>query len=326
MKNLASAILFVSALLAVSSAPLSASIGACPVFPADNIWNARVDALPVHSRSAAYVNAIGAATSIHPDFGSGTWDGGPIGIPYTTVPGTQPGVAVSFYYPGESDPGPYPIPPDAPVEYGSDHHVLVADRDHCVLYELFDAARQVDGSWTAGSGAVFALNSNALRHADHTSADAAGLPILPGLVRYDEVAAGALHHALRFTVPATNGTSVWPARHRTASPFNSNAPAMGQRFRLKASFNTASFSHDTQVILTALKQYGMFVADNGSGWYISGAPDDRWNDDALVNELRQVHGSDLEAVDESGLMLNADSAQVRIAQFIPWVFLPFLKR
>jgi hypothetical protein len=288
----------------------AATVDGCPVFPADNVWNARVDMLPVDSHSDAYIATIGAATGLHPDFGA-DWNGGPFGIPYTSVPGSQPLVTVTFDYVTESDPGPYPIPPDAPVEGGSDRHVLVVDRDDCKLYEMWNARRQPGGSWRAGSGAVFDLNSNDLRPDTWTSADAAGLPILPGLVRYDEVAAGAIHHALRFTAENTQQAYVWPARHYASTSTNPARPPMGQRFRLKASYTIpAHFSPEVKVILTALKTYGMFLADNGSNWYISGAPDSRWNDDRLVNELRQVKGSDFEAVDESGLMVDPDSGQV----------------
>ena len=287
----------------------AAAIDGCPLFPADNVWNARVDTLPVDPHSNDYIATIGAATGLHPDFGA-DWNGGPFGIPYTTVPGTQPPVAVTFDYADESDPGPYPIPPNAPVEGGSDRHVLVVDRDRCKLYELWNAWPQAGGSWHAGSGAVFDLTSNALRPEMWTSADAAGLPILPGLVRYDEVAVGAIHHALRFTAQNTQRAYVWPARHYASYSTDPVRPPMGQRFRLKASFTIpANFSPEAKVIVTALKTYGMFLADNGSNWYISGVPDSRWNDDRLVNELRQIKGSDFEAVDESGWMVDPDSGQ-----------------
>jgi len=293
----------------------SPTLGGCPMFPADNVWNARVDALPVDSKSNTYIDFIGAAKGLHPDFGGGWWDGGPIGIPYNLVPGTQPLVPITFDYADESDPGPYPIPANPQIEWGSDHHVLIVDTGHCVLYETWDT--RYNGGWQAGSGAKFDLNSNALRPAGWTSADAAGLPILPGLVRYDEVAAGEIKHAIRFTIRSTNGQSIWPARHRTSSPYNVNAPPMGQRFRLKATFDLSTFSPQAQVILTAFKRYGIIMADNGSDWYISGAPDARWVDDTLVTEFRRVHGSDFEAVDESGLMVNPDSGQVRQASPLP---------
>lgn len=258
----------------------------------------------------------GATAGLHPDFGSGLWDGGPIGIAFVAVPGAQPFVPVTFiWYGDESDPGPDPIPANAPVEGGSsstgDRHVLVVDTGSCTLYELYYAWPQPDGSWQAGSGANFILASNALRPADWTSADAAGLPILPGLVRYDEVASGAINHAVRFTVPRTRQAYVWPARHYASSSTDPTRPPMGQRFRLKASFDISGFSPFNQVILTALKRYGMLVADNGSAWYLSGAPDERWDNDDLHHLQTGVHGSDFEAVDESSLMLDPNSAQAR---------------
>ncbi len=301
--------LLLAALLVVP-AGAAAAIGGVPVFPDDHVWNARVDALPVDPNSALYVSTIGAARTMHADFGSGLWDGGPIGIPFVTVPGTQPRVPVAFEYGDESDPGPYPIPPDAPIEWGSDHHILVLDRDHRLLYELYSAERQDDGSWRAGSGAVFDLAGYALRPAGYTSADAAGLPILPGLVRYDEVAAGEIAHAIRFTAPETRRAYVWPARHFASSLTAARYPPMGQRFRLRADFDTSSFSPEVRVILRALKEYGMILADNGSSWYLSGAPDPRWDNDHLA-ELGRVPGSTFEAVDVSSLMDDPDSGHVR---------------
>nr|WP_200873694.1 FG-GAP-like repeat-containing protein [Candidatus Magnetobacterium casensis] len=287
----------------------------CGMFPVNNIWNTPVDKLPLDANSADYVTTIGASRGVHPDFGSGTWEGRPIGIPYNVVSGTQTKVSVSFDYADESDPGPYPIPPGALIEGGDqstgDRHILVVDKDNCMLYELYAVYPQTDGSWTAGSGAIFDLRSNALRPQTWTSADAAGLPILPGLVRYDEVAAGEINHAIRFTVPQTRNTYLWPARHKASSLTGTNYPPMGQRFRLKASFDTSGSSHDTRVILEALKKYGMIIADNGSSWYISGVPDPRWNNDTLVSEFSRVHGSDFEAVDESALMLNVNSGQAK---------------
>jgi hypothetical protein len=296
----------------ISKASASPTVAGCAVFPPDNIWNVPIDTLPVDANSSLYVATIGASAHVHPDFGSGLWDGGPIGIPYTDVPGAQPLVDVSFYYADESDPGPYPIPPDAPIEGGpdsdGDRHVLVIDRDNCMLYELFDAWPQTDDSWEAGSGAIFDLNSHALRPDGWTSADAAGLPILPGLARYDEVAAGQIRHALRFTAPQTRRAYVWPARHYASDLTGAQYPPMGQRFRLKADFDISGFSPDVQVILQALKTYGMILADNGSAWYISGAPDERWDNDAL-HELHDVPGSAFEAVDVSSLMIDPDSGQ-----------------
>jgi hypothetical protein len=299
--------------LAVIIPAAAQTIGSCPVFPANNVWNARIDALPVHANSAAYVNSIGATRTGHADFGAGLYNGAPIGIPYITVPGSQPKVGITFQYASESDPGPYPVPSNAPIEGGSgstgDRHVLVIDQTACVLYELYAAYPQLNGTWTAGSGAVFDLTANNLRPSTWTSADAAGLPIFPGLARYDEVAAGAIKHALRFTAPQTQKAFVWPARHQASSITDTNYPPMGVRFRLKASFNIATFSPQTQVVLRALQQYGMILADNGSAWYVSGAPDDRWDNNQL-HELGQLQGTDFEAVDESSLMLDPNSAAV----------------
>jgi len=300
-------------LICVAGASAAPFIAGCSVFPDDNIWNTPVIGLPVDAHSQSYITTIGASKGLHADFGSGTWDGGPIGIPYTTVNGSQPKVTVVFDYADESDPGPYPIPPDAPIEGGSqstgDRHVLIVDTENCILYELYSAYPQPDGTWQAGSGAIFDLRSHALRPSGWTSADAAGLPILPGLVRYDEVASGEIKHAVRFTVPQTQNAFIWPARHRASSLTGQQYPPMGQRFRLKESFGISGFSRDTQVILTALKKYGMILADNGSSWFISGAPDPRWNNDVL-HELSSVTGSAFEAVDESSLMVDPDSGQV----------------
>ncbi|HTY64361.1 MAG TPA: hypothetical protein VMG30_19075 [Acidobacteriota bacterium] len=299
-------------LLFVAAAAAAPSIGACPVFPDDNVWNIPVVGLPLDAGSQGYITTIGASKGLHADFGSGTWDGGPIGIPYTTVNGSQAKVQIEFDYADESDLGPYPIPSNAPIEGGDqstgDRHVLVADTDNCILYELYSAYPQSDGSWQAGSGAIFNLRSDALRPSTWTSADAAGLPILPGLIRYDEVASGEIKHAVRFTAPQTRNAFIWPARHRASSLTGQQYPPMGQRFRLKADFDISGFSRDAKVILTALKNYGMILADNGSSWYISGAPDPRWDNDVL-HELGKVMGSAFEAVDESSLMINPDSGQ-----------------
>jgi hypothetical protein len=289
------------------------AVAGCPLLPADNIWNVRVDGLAVAANSASYVTSIGRTRTLHPDFGAGEWDGGPIGIPFVTVPGSQRRVPVTFDYDDESDPGPYPVPPNPPIEGGSqsdgDRHVLIVDRARCVLYELYAAYPVPGGRWHAGSGAVFDLRSNALRPDTWTSADAAGLPILPGLVRYDEVASGEIRHALRFTAPVTQKRHVWPARHDASSKTSAGLPPMGQRFRLKGSFDISGFSQTVKVILSALKRYGMMLADNGSAWFLSGVPDPRWNDDELVEELRRVPGSAFEAVDVSALMVGPNSGQ-----------------
>lgn len=291
-----------------------AIIGSCPVFPGDNIWNVPVDQLAVSANSATYVNTIGSATTLHPDFGT-VWDGAPNGMPYVTVPGTQTKYPATFEYADESDPGPYATPLNAPIEGGSqstgDRHVISIDTTNCILYEMWSAFPQT-ASWEAGSGAIWNLNSNALRPAGWTSADAAGLPIFPGLVKYDEVLAGAINHAIRLTVPQTQQAHVWPARHYASSLTDPKYPPMGTRFRLRADFDISSFSAINQIILTALKKYGMMIADNGSAWYIQGVPDSRWDDDDLHN-LDQVTGADFEAVDVSPLMVNENSGQARRA-------------
>ncbi len=292
------------------------TIEGCPTLPADNVWNTPVDRLPIDPRSDDYVASIGRTATVHPVFGSGSYDGGPIGIPFVVVGGSQARVAIVFTAFGdESDPGPYPVPADAPIEGGpgadGDRHVLVVDRGACVLYELYRALPNRDGSWNADSAARYDLRSHALRPDGWTSADAAGLPILPGLVRYDEVAAGEIRHALRFTAPRTRRAYVWPARHFASSRSDANLPPMGQRFRLRASFDLAGFSRETQVVLRALQRYGMLLADNGSSWYVSGAPHPSWNNDVLVGELRRVHGSDFEAVDVQSLLINLNSGQAR---------------
>jgi hypothetical protein len=290
----------------------AAIIAGCPLYPASNIWNRDIASLPLQRNSASFIDSIGLSGHLHADFGSGLYAGAPIGIPYIVVPGGQRGVAVRFNYAGESDPGPYPLPANAPIEGGArssgDRHVIVVKSGTCRLYELYDGRPQADGSWSAGSGASWNLTSNALRPASWTSADAAGLPILPGLVRYDEVASGVINHALRFTVASTQKSFLWPARHQASSSADPNLPPMGLRLRLKASFDISSYTPTNRVILTALKHYGMFVADNGSSWFISGAPDNRWNNDDL-HALGNVPGSAFEAVDESSLEISPASAQ-----------------
>ena len=278
--------------------PLGANVAiAFRLFPADNPWNTDISSYPVHPLSSQYVASIGAGTGLHPDFGT-VWDGAPNGIPYIVVAGDQARVPVSFYYASESDPGPYPIPAAAPIEGGpsstGDRHVLILDATHRMLYELYDAHPAGD-HWEAGSGAIFDLTSNALRPEGWTSADAAGLPMLPGLVRYDEVASGEITHALRFTVDETQEAYIHPATHYASSNTDPSLPPMGLRLRLRADFDISGFPAKVQVILRALKKYGMIVADNGSSWYISGAPDPRWNDDEL-HTLSQVPGSAFEAV------------------------------
>ncbi len=290
--------------------------GGCPLFPANNILNRAVDQLPRDARSDAYIASIGAGTGLHADFGAGLFDGGPIGIPFVRVPQGQSAAPVTFTSaPDESDPGPYPIPGDAPIEGGScssgDRHVVVVQEGSCLLYELFDARQNADGSWRASSGARFDLRSNALRPDGWTSADAAGLAILPGLVRYEEVAAGAITHALRFTAERTRDAYVWPATHQAGATGSQDVPPMGQRFRLKASVDISGFSAANQVILRALKTYGLILADNGGDWFLSGTPDERWNNDDLRDLKSRIHGSDFEAVDCSSLQVSPTSGEAK---------------
>jgi hypothetical protein len=283
-----------AALLAVvalsgSSAGGSPQIAGCPIFPASNPWNQRVDKLPVAANSATIIRAIGLDDPVHADFGSGLYDGQIIGIPYNVVTGSQTKVHVSFEYADESDKGPYPIPAHPKIEGGSDHHILIVDKTTCRLYEL-GGAEKTAGGWHAWAGAIWNLRSNALRPKTWTSADAAGLPILPGLARY-----GDLNHALRFTVQRTRRAFIYPARHYASDATDASLPPMGLRVRLKASFNTHGFPPQARAVLETLKRYGMILADNGSNWYISGAPDPRWSNDDL-HSLGRVHGSDFEVV------------------------------
>lgn len=267
-------------------------------FPADNPWNTPINAAPVDPNSDTLIASIGKTKSLHPDFGT-VWNGAPNGIPYVVVAGTTAKVPVAFEYADESDPGPYPIPPNAPIEGGpngsGDRHILVIDRDHGKLYELFSARPNGNG-WKAGSGAIFDLTSDTLRPAGWTSADAAGLPVFPGLAKYDEaVTHGAILHALRFTVSRSRRGYIYPARHFASSNTSAALPPMGMRVRLKASYDISKFGSEAQVILRALKTYGMILADNGSDWYVSGTPDPRWND-SVLNTLKQVKGGDFEVV------------------------------
>jgi hypothetical protein len=284
-------------------------VGGCPVFPADNVWNTPIDTLPKARHASDYVASIGPAVKVHPDFGSNLNSG----IPYTVVPaGTKP-VNVTFEYRDESDLGDYPIPPNAPIEGGGhadgDRHVVVIDSASCTLYELYASRPHPDGSWSAGSGIRMDLKSNQLRPSGWTSADAAGLPIFPGLVRYDEVASGSINHALRFTIPRTQSAFIWPARHKASNNPDQKLPQMGARFRLRADFDTSGFSKQNRIIMNALKKYGMFLADNGSAIFISGVSDKRWDDDDL-HKLGAMTAADFEAVDETDLQAQPNSAQV----------------
>jgi hypothetical protein len=286
----------------------------CPVFPANNIWHRNISTQPVDANSSVYVRSIGTTLPLHPDFGSGLIDGRPFGIPITTVSRSAPAVRISFYYADESDAGPYRIPANAAIEGGptstGDRHVLVWDLAMCTAYEVYDAHRHADGSWSAGSGAIFNLRSNRLRPAGWTSADAAGLSMVAGLVRYDEVARGRIDHAIRMTVPRTDRRYIWPARHYAAPSRNSALPPMGQRFRLKASVDISWMPYQARVVAQALKTYGAFVADNGASWFIGGTQDQRWSNTQL-DALKRLHGSDFVAVNESALRIYPDSGQSR---------------
>jgi len=272
-------------------------------FPANDLWNTDISSLPVDANSTNLINYIGANATVHADFGSGTYNGQSIGIPYQVVAGTQPKVAIKLgAYASEDDPGPMPIPSNALIEGypkpgNGDRHVLVLEKDGCWLYELGNASL-AHGAWSADAASVWDMTINEQRPYTWTSADAAGLPIFPGLARYDEVASGAIHHALRFTVPKTRQAFTPPASHWASSITDPNAPPMGMRLRLKAAFDISGFSAENQVILRALKQYGLILADNGSAVYISGAPDPRWNNSDLHN-LGQITASDFEVVQMS---------------------------
>ncbi len=276
----------------------------CRVFPADNVWNMNISRLPVNSRSAVWKRSAHAGTTnVHPDFGPPAY-----GMPYDVVAHSKARVRVRFRYASESDRRPYPFGRSTPVEGGSDRHVLMIDHATCALFELY-AASWNGGHPTAGSGAIYALrgpHANDLRPAGWTSADAAGLPIFPGLIRYDEVRAGAIRHALRFTVGCTSTRYLWPARHEAGSS-DPRCPPMGARFRLAAGFDISKFGHDARVILTAMKRYGMIVADNGSDWFVQGTVDPRWRN-TLLDQLKRIPASAFVAVDESACRVRPSSA------------------
>jgi hypothetical protein len=287
--------------------PAAPKLGGCQVFPTSNAWNERVDRLPVAADSGRLVASIGLENGVHADFGSGLWDGSRIGIPYVVVHGrATPKSRVSFEYADESDRGPYPIPANVPIEgqpapsNDGDRHALILDRDSCRLYELY-ALQRVGGRWQAGSGAIFDLRSNRLRPAGWTSADAAGLPILPGLARWDgDASTGVIRHALRFTAERTRRAFVYPARHYASSSTDASLPPMGLRVRLKASVDISKLPRQARIVAQAMKTYGMILADNGSSWYVSGAPSPRWSN-AELHALGALHGSDFEVVDTTSL-------------------------
>lgn len=284
---------------ATGTPSVGGSVDDCAVFPADNDWNRDISKEPVDKYSARYIASISRFGDefLHADFGASA----DYGIPYVIVPGDQPKVPIQFVeYADESDPGPYPIPDDAPVEAGDDHHVLVIDKGECKLYELYHAEKTEQG-WDAGSGAVFDLKSNALRPEGWTSADAAGLPIFPGLVRYDEVASGKITHALRFTVEQSQRAYIHPATHYASKSTDPNDPPMGLRLRLKANYDISKVTGQARVILEALKIYGMIVADNGTSWFITGATDPRWNDDDL-DQLKKIPGNAFEVVEADAII------------------------
>jgi hypothetical protein len=294
-----------AAALAAAAYPYGSGTGGCEVFPPNNAWHENVSRLPVSPRSSAYIASIGTNVDLHPDFGSNLT----YGIPYAVVSANQPKVPIHFTaYGDQSDKGPYPVPPGAPVEGGAgasgDRHVLVVQSGACKLYELYSAYPRPDGSWNAGSGAVFDLRSNKLRPDGWTSADAAGLPIFAGLIRYDEIRRGYINHAIRFTAPTTQAGFIHPATHFASSSTNPDLPPMGLRLRLKASFDISGFPRVARIVLTAMKTYGLILADNGSPWYFQGATDPRWNDNAL-DTLKTVPGSAFEVVQTGPIRRNS---------------------
>jgi len=306
--------LFVTLLLAlanVNAIPVHATAPpgtTCQVFPANNVWNTDISELPVHPQSGQWLASMAAGTTnLHPDFG-----GPPYGFPFNVVDNTHPLVSITFQYASESDPGPYPVGADTSIESGSDHHALIINKDTCTLYELFDLVN-TGSSWTAGSGAIFPLSSDALRPLGWTSADAAGLPMFPGLVRWDEVQSGVINHAIRFTAQQTDQSFLWPARHQAGTAANPALPPMGARFRLKANFDISHFSTAAQVILRAMQHYGLILADNGSNWFFSGTEDAAWPN-SLLSELKTVPASQFDAIDESSLMVDPNSASVTSAE------------
>jgi hypothetical protein len=294
----------------VEAAP---GVAGCPVFPANNVWNTDISSLPVHPSSAAWLaNMGGASRLLHPDFGPS--GGVPYGIPFNVVDSSHPKINLTFTYSAESDHVPYPFGADTSIEGGSgaggDRHAIMIDQGTCILYELYNASYNGAGGSTAGSGATWNLGANALRPAGWTSADAAGLPIFPGLLRLEEVQAGRVQHAIRFTAQQTDRSFIWPARHQAGAASNSSLPPMGARFRLRAGYSISPFSAATQVVLTAMQRYGLILADNGSNWYFQGAAQGGWSD-TMISELKTIPAGQFDAVDESSLMVGPNSAQAR---------------
>ena len=294
--------------------PVPGSAG-CPMFPSDNIWNTDISSLPVQVHSPQWLASMNSSsTFLHPDFGPSGDPSNPYGMPFTVVPSGHAKVSVNFQYTSESDPGPYPFGPDTPIEGGQnatgDRHAIMIDLTTCTLYELYQA-QYAPGNSTAGSGAIWNLRSNALRPAGWTSADAAGLPIMPGLLRYDEVLSGQITHAIRMTASTTDQSYLWPARHEAGARSDPNLPPMGARFRLNANFNIAGYSPQAQVVLRAMQHYGLILADNGSNWYFGGSADPAWPS-SLVQELKTIPASAFAAVDESSLMVSPDSGQAGV--------------
>ncbi|MGO9559993.1 MAG: hypothetical protein ACLPQS_12125 [Acidimicrobiales bacterium] len=291
----------------------------CPVFPADDIWNTKITGLPVDSHSVAWLKTMDASsTYLHPDYGPGGGKKTPYGIPYVVVSPTQPLVHVKFSDPGQSDRGPYPFSASTPIEGGQsasgDRHAIMVNPKTCTLYELYDAYYKPDGKSTAGSGAIWSLTSNKLRRASWTSADAAGLPILPGLVNYAEVMSGHIDHAIRFTAQTTDEAYLWPARHEAGAAKNASYPPMGARFRLNASFSLpkSECAAPCQTVITAMKQYGLILADNGSNWFFQGATNSKWTY-TMVDQLKNIPASEFVAVNESSLECFPNSGQARQA-------------
>lgn len=286
----------------------------CPMFPANNVWNTPITNLPVDVLSSAWLSSMSSSTTLlHPDFGPSGDAAVPYGIPFVVVSPRHPLVNVTFEYASESDRGPYPFGASTPIEGGQsssgDRHAIMVNPKTCTLYELYDA-RYSSSSSTAGSGAIWNLRSNRLRPASWTSADAAGLPILPGLVTYDEVLSGKITHAIRMTAERTDSTYLWPARHEAGARDDPSLPPMGARFRLKRTFNISQYSSQAQVVLRAMQQYGLILADNGSNWYFQGAADPRWPI-ALINALKTIPANAFQAVNEAGLEISRNSGAAR---------------